>query len=122
MPSRKAVDLYGIVNCDQVKKARAWFATEQLDVRFHDFKTEPPTAALVNGWLSHLPWDQLINRRGTTWRLLDESKRPTDAASALAAVLAQPTLIKRPIVSSGAMLLVGFDAARFAKAFRDDHA
>jgi arsenate reductase len=68
MPKQQALDLYGIVNCDQVKKARVWLAQAGREVTFHDFKKEPPSKALLDQWLKQLPWDQLVNRRGTTWR------------------------------------------------------
>ena len=117
MPKQQALDLYGIVNCDQVKKARAWLAAAGYEVTFHDFKKEVPSKALVEQWLRHLPWDQLVNRRGTTWRQLPEAERPSDKLSAIGAMLERPTLIKRPVVSFGDQLLVGFDADLFKKTF-----
>jgi arsenate reductase len=117
MPKQQALDLYGIVNCDQVKKARVWLAQAGREVTFHDFKKEPPSKALLDQWLKQLPWDQLVNRRGTTWRQLPESERPTDKKSAIGAMLERPTLIKRPVVSFGGQLLVGFDADLFHQTF-----
>jgi Spx/MgsR family transcriptional regulator len=117
MPKQQAVELYGIVNCDSVKKARAWLAAAGREVQFHDFKKEPPSKALIEQWLKHLPWDELVNRRGTTWRLLAEDQRPTSKTAAIGAVLERPTLIKRPVVCFGNQLLVGFDPDLYQKTF-----
>lgn len=105
--------LYGIPNCDTVKRARAWFAGQGRDVRFHDFRKDGVPAAELDRWIAHLGWERLLNRQGTTWRRLDEATRAgvTDAASARALMLAQPSVIKRPVVDWGSTLTVGFDPA-----------
>ncbi len=113
MPDAVTVDLYGIVNCEQVKKARRWLEEEGVTHHFHDFKKEPPDAALVTGWLKRVGWDTVVNRRGTTWRSLAETRRPKDDASALVAVLEQPSLIKRPVLVAKGQLVFGFDSEKY---------
>ncbi|MDP9900075.1 ArsC family reductase [Variovorax ginsengisoli] len=113
-----ATTLYGIPNCDTVKRARQWLDTHGVAYRFHDFKKEgvPPDA--LDGWLQALGWEALVNRRGTTWRRLDEVTRAsvTDTASARAVLIAQPSLIKRPVVAWDGTkeVTTGFDAEAWA--------
>jgi arsenate reductase len=106
--------LFGISNCDTVKRARAWLAEHRVDYRFHDFKKEGVPEAELDRWLARPGWEALVNRRGTTWRRLDEATRASvvDAASARAALLANPSLIKRPVVNWGGKtgVTTGFDA------------
>jgi len=106
--------LYGITNCDTVKRARAWLTEHGVDYRFHDFKKEGVPEAELDRWLVAPGWEALVNRRGTTWRRLDDATRAgvVDAASARAALLANPSLIKRPVVNWGGKTGVstGFDA------------
>jgi len=111
--------LYGIPNCDTVKRARAWFATRGLDVDFVDYKKTPPTRALLEGWLAHVDADTLVNRSGTTWRKLGDAERAGAAKrdGAIALMLANPSLIRRPVIEHGGALLVGFDADRYARTF-----
>jgi arsenate reductase (glutaredoxin) len=92
--------VYGIANCDTVKKARAWLAAHGVEYRFHDFKKDGVPAAELDEWLAQFGWEQLVNRQGTTWRKLDPSlqARVQDNASARALLLAQPSAIKRPVV------------------------
>ena len=105
--------LYGIPNCDTVKRARAWLAAHGHDASFHDFKKAGVPPEALDRWISDLGWERLLNRQGTTWRKLDDATRAavTDAASARAVMLAQPSVIKRPVVDWGGALTVGFDAA-----------
>lgn len=107
------ITLYGIPNCDTVKKARAWLNEHGTEAAFHDFKKQGVPPNQVDQWLKALDWETLINRKGTTWRKLDEAQRAavTDAASAKALMLAQASVIKRPVVvwADGAVT-VGFDA------------
>ena len=112
------VTVYGIPNCDTVKKARVWLADEALDVSFHDFKKQGVPADLLPGWLAAVGWETLVNRKGTTWRKLDEATRlaVVDEASATALMLAQPSVIKRPVVVWGdGAVSVGFSAEAFAQ-------
>jgi arsenate reductase len=113
--------LHGIPNCDQVRRARAWFAARGLPVEFIDFKRTPPTAALVERWLAQVTPDALLNRAGTTWRGLPEAGRAQAAtrAGAVALMVAHPSLIRRPVIEHGGAVLVGFDADRYARTFHD---
>lgn len=92
--------LYGIPNCDSVKQARAWLAERSQDYRFHDFKTRGLPEDRLDVWLQGPGWRTLLNRQGTTWRKLsiDQQAAVVDAASARALLLAQPSLVKRPVV------------------------
>lgn len=115
------ITLYGIANCDTVKKARAWLAAEEIEFAFHDFKRDGLSQALLGEWLRSAGWEVLLNRKGTTWRRLDDDARAavTDAASASALMLAQPSLVKRPVVRwADGSISVGFDPALFAQASR----
>jgi arsenate reductase (glutaredoxin) len=104
--------LYGIPNCDTVKKARAWLTAQGRDYTFHDFRKAgvPPQ---IDAWLKAVGWQKLLNRQGTTWRKLDAATQAgvVDEASARALMLAQPSVIKRPVVDWGDGITVGFDAA-----------
>ncbi len=111
------VTLYGIANCDTVKRARAWLAGQGVDYRFHDFKREGVPPAQLDAWLAALGWQRLLNTKGTTWRQLDEPVRAAvgDAASARALMLASSSVIKRPVVQwADGTLTVGFDADDWA--------
>ncbi|MGY8904314.1 MAG: arsenate reductase [Burkholderiales bacterium] len=92
--------VYGIANCDTVKKARAWLAQRGLAHRFVDFKKTPPTPELLTVWMAQLDWDILLNRQGTTWRKLSPAQQAAvvDAKSAAALMLAQASVIKRPVI------------------------
>jgi arsenate reductase len=111
------ITLYGIPNCDTVKKARTWLTAQGLAHQFHDFKKQGVPEAALDAWLAAAGWEKLVNRKGTTWRGLDEATRTaiTDAASARALLLAHASVIKRPVVvwSDGAVT-VGFDPADWA--------
>ncbi|CAN5872574.1 ArsC family reductase [soil metagenome] len=112
-----SITLYGIPNCDTVKKARAWLAEQEVVYAFHDYKRQGVPADLLDGWMTRLGWERLLNRQGTTWRKLPEATRQgvTDAAGARRVMLAQASVIKRPVVDWGdGRLTVGFDAAEWA--------
>ena len=113
-----ALTLFGIPNCDTVKKARAWLAAHDRDVHFHDFKKAGVPEDRLDAWLRAAGWERLLNRQGTSWRQLDEATRATvaDAAGAKRVMLAQPSTIKRPVVEwpDGA-ITVGFDAADWSR-------
>jgi len=111
------ITLYGISNCDTVKKARTWLDEQGVTVQFHDFKKSGVPAARLDAWLKEVGWERLLNRKGTTWRKLDEGLREStvDAASARRVMLDQPSVIKRPVVEwSDGRITVGFDAADWA--------
>lgn len=115
--------LYGIPNCDTVRKARQWLDAHGVAYRFHDFKKQGLAAQTLDEWVAALGWEPLLNRRGTTWRQLDAATQAavTDAASAKALLLRQPSLIKRPVVAwdatapSGTAFSVGFSEAQWAQ-------
>ena len=112
------VTLYGIRNCDTVKKARAWLDANDIDHAFHDYKIAGVDPARLAGWAAEVGWEVLLNRAGTTFRRLDPSERSDiDQASALRLMAAHPSLIKRPLVERDGALIVGFKADRFAEAF-----
>jgi len=110
------ITVYGIPNCDTVKRARSWLAEHGIDYNFHDFKKQGVPPAELDAWLQAPGWEAVLNRRGTTWRQLDEATRAavTDAASARPVLLANPSLIKRPVVQwqPDAPVSVGFEPAR----------
>lgn len=102
--------LYGIDTCDQVRKARSWLRANQVDFAMHDFRKDGLTPELLGHWMSHLPWDALLNRRGTSWRQLEPARRAAivDQASACELMLQVPTLVRRPVLEIGERILVGF--------------
>ena len=110
--------LYGIPNCDTVKRARACLAGQGVVLQFHDFKKAGVPPDRLNDWLASAGWERLLNRQGSTWRKLDDATRAAvvDAASAKALMLAQASVIKRPVVEwADGSITVGFDAADFAR-------
>lgn len=111
--------IYGIPNCDQVRKARAWLQAAGVAYQFHDFKIDGLQPVHLSGWMRHVPWDALLNRRGTTWRRLDETRRAsvTDQRSAIELMLAEPSLVKRPVLQHGQRILVGFSEPLYAALF-----
>ena len=106
--------VYGIPNCDSVKKARAWIAARGLDGRFHDFRKDGLPPDRLDAWIAAAGWERVLNRKGTTWRRLDEAARAAvvDAKTARDAMLAQPSLVKRPVIEwDDGRITVGFDPA-----------
>ncbi len=109
--------LYGIPNCDTVKRARAWLTDHGVEHHFHDFKKAGVPVARLDAWLAAAGWERVLNRQGTTWRKLDEAAKAAvaDAASARALMLAQASVIKRPVVEwPDGRITVGFDVADWA--------
>jgi arsenate reductase len=116
----KHVTLYGIPNCDTVKKARTWLDANSVAYTFHDFKKAGLDAALVSTWLKDLPWDVLVNRKGTTWRGLSDERKAsiTDNASATALMVELPSIVKRPVLqANGQATQVGFTDALYQQIF-----
>lgn len=110
------IKIYGIKNCDTLKKTLKWFDAQNADYQFIDYKKEAPTQALAQQFLAAHPWETVINKRGTTWRKLDdETKNSMTETKAVDLMLEQPSIIKRPIVVSNDTILVGFDEAAFQK-------
>ena len=105
----KAVTIYGIKNCDTMKKARAWLDDHSVAYAFHDYKTQGIERAKLEGWAAKAGWETLLNRAGTTFRKLpDGDKENLNEKNAIALMLAQPSLIKRPVLEAGRELLIGF--------------
>lgn len=112
------VTVYGIKNCDTMKKARAWLDEHGVRYDFHDYKTSGIERERLEGWIKKVGWEVLLNRAGTTFRKLpDADKADVDERKAVKLMLAQPSMIKRPVVEQGAKVLVGFDQARYKMAF-----
>jgi len=111
------VTMYGIKNCDTIKKARAWLDEHAIAYAFHDYKTagvEPPSLAR---WIAAEGWETVLNRAGTTFRKLpDADRQDLDAGKATALMLAQPSMIKRPVLEYPGGLLIGFAPERYARA------
>jgi arsenate reductase (glutaredoxin) len=106
-----AITLYGIPNCDTVKKARAWLAQQGVEHQFHDFRKQGVPPEHLDRWLHSPGWEKLLNRQGTTWRRLDQASQlqAGNASGARALMLAQPGIIKRPVVEWGdGQVTVGF--------------
>ena len=111
------IKLYGIRNCDTVKKARQWLADRNVAYDFHDYKSEGIDPARLSGWAREVGWERLLNRSGTTFRKLpDADKQAIDEARALALMVGQPSMIRRPVIEGAGPLLVGFDADLYRQA------
>lgn len=107
--------LYGIPNCDTVKKARAALDARGVGYAFHDYKKAGVDPALLTDWIARVGWERLLNRQGTTFRKLpDEQKTDLTSAKAAAIMLANPSAIRRPIIDLGDELVIGFDPERYA--------
>ncbi|MEG2735536.1 ArsC family reductase [Hafnia paralvei] len=108
--------LYGIKNCDTIKKARKWLEEQQVVYQFHDYRADGLEPALLHTFIAQLGWEALLNTRGTTWRKLDESLRNsiTDADSAAELMLEHPAIIKRPLLAHNDHMLLGFKPEQYA--------
>ena len=111
------VTLYGIKNCDTMKKARTWLDSRSIDYDFHDYKASGIERAKLEAWSKHVGWEKLLNRTGTTFRKLADAERANiDAAKAFRLMVEQPSMIKRPVLELGRTLLVGFSPESYEKA------
>lgn len=109
--------IYGIKNCDTMKKAFAWLDAKGIAYEFHDYKKSGISAEKLEAWEKALGWEALINRKGTTWRKLDAATQAgINREAALQLMQEQTSLIKRPVVEQGKILLTGFDEASWQKA------
>ena len=116
--SKTAVTIYGIKNCDTMKKARAWLDRRGIAYAFHDYKTAGVERSRLEAWSREVGWETLINRAGTTFRALpDKDKSALAENKALALMAAQPSIIKRPVLDIGGKLLVGFKPEQYEQAF-----
>ncbi|CAN5153510.1 ArsC family reductase [soil metagenome] len=112
------VTIYGIKACDTMVKARAWLADHAVAYDFHDYKTAGIDRARLQGWIREVGWEVLLNKAGTTFRKLpDADKAPLDEAKAIALMLAQPSMIKRPVLETAGKLLVGFKPEAYDATF-----
>ncbi|MGC8537242.1 MAG: ArsC family reductase [Rhizomicrobium sp.] len=110
--------IFGIPNCDTMKKARDWLDRHHIAYRFHDYRKDGVPEALLAGWVTELGWEALLNRKGTTFRKLPESARAgLNAHRALALMCAQPSLIRRPVLDTGQRRVVGFAPQVYATLF-----
>jgi arsenate reductase len=114
----KAVTIYGIKNCDTMKKARAWLEAQGIAYDFHDYKSAGIARGVLEGWIRKTGWETLLNRAGTTFRKLpDADKEGLTEKKAVALMVAQPSMIKRPVLDVGGTLLVGFKPDQYKDAF-----
>ncbi len=118
MSKNKSVALYGIKSCDTMKKARVWLDEHGVDYVFHDYKAEGVEKAALERWAKQVGWEVLLNRAGTTFRkLADKDKTGLDDQKAIALMIAQPSMIKRPVLDIGGNVFVGFKPETYEKAF-----
>jgi len=112
--------LYGIPNCNTVKKARTWLTENGIDISFHDFKKQGVSEELLKIWVKQVSWEKLVNRQGTTWRQLpDEAKDAVcDETSAIRLMLEKSSVIKRPVLEMDGKIILGFDEAIYQTLFR----
>lgn len=110
--------LYGIPNCDTMKKARAWLTEQGIDYQFHDYKKAGIDAALLNQWISQTGWEALLNRRGMTWRKVPQDiKDSIDGVKAIDLMLQNPSIIKRPVLDHAEKIHVGFKPELYTQIF-----
>lgn len=108
--------LYGIKNCDTVKKSRRWLEDRGIEYQFHDFRQDGLDKKLLSSWVEQLGWEVIVNKRSTTWRnLSDKDKSISSNEQSIKLLLANPTLIKRPVVQNNKTLFVGFKETDFNK-------
>lgn len=111
--------VFGIPNCSSVKKARNWLDANAVPYTFHDFRKNGISPALIEGWLAQVDWEILLNRKGTTWRMLPEDRKAAivDADSAANLMLELPSVIKRPVLVTGDRIQVGFSETLYQQIF-----
>ncbi len=111
--------LYGIPNCDTVKKARAWLTAHDVDYEFHDYKKQGVDAALLAKWMAKAGWESVINRKGLTWRKLSDAEKAQimDDASAIQLAQDKPSVIKRPAFEHKSKLILGFNESEYKNIF-----
>lgn len=110
------IKLYGIKNCDTVKKARAWLESKKIDYYFHDYRVDGVTEKQIKQWIAELGMDAMVNKRSTTWKELDEkTKENLNEKNVIKVFLEHPTLIKRPLLDNGKVRYVGFKEDDYKK-------
>ena len=113
--------IYGIKNCNTVKSALDWLKKKNIEFEFHDYKTKGITDAKLKAWSKQVGWESLVNKRGTTWRQLDEAiqKKVTSEGAAIELMKEKTSVIKRPLIEKdGKVVALGFDEAEYAKQFK----
>lgn len=111
-----SITMYGIPNCDSVKKTKLWLAENDVEYDFHDYKKLGTDKDTLKAWSKVVGWENLINRRGTSWRKLSESERSDlTETRAIGLMIANPSLIKRPVITVDDTVMVGFDESAFAE-------
>lgn len=114
------IRVYGISNCDSCRKTLKWLQAADAAYEFHDVRTQPLKASIIDNWTHQLGWQHLVNRRSTTWRGLDDAQRAAiDEGSVAKTLLAHPTLMKRPVIVIGDAVTVGFDEATLKAALEE---
>ncbi|MDX8411968.1 MAG: arsenate reductase [Mariprofundaceae bacterium] len=110
--------IYGVPNCDTMKKARAWLAELGIDAVFHNYKKDGVSTQMLSAWCTRLDWEVLLNKRGTSWRRLPESARmDINKGKAIELMAAHPSLIKRPVLDVDGQLHAGFSSERYSRIF-----
>lgn len=110
------VTMYGIANCDTIRKARRWLDENGIEYRFHDYRKDGIDTAQLQAWSAEFGWEKLLNRRGTTWRKLSDAEREgLNRERAIALLLKYPAMIKRPLLDTGSQRLLGFAAEDYQK-------
>lgn len=113
-----SIILYGIKNCDTVKKTQRWLEAQQIEYTFHDFRVNGPTKDMLKDILKHVDWETLLNKRGTTWRKLSENqKQDISKQKTIALMHENPALIKRPVLYHKGAYLVGFNEDKYEEVF-----
>ena len=103
--------IYGISNCDTVKKAKNWLDQHSIDYQFHDFRKQGLDETTINQWLKTVPWDKILNKRSTSWRNLDISiQQAVNSSNVVSLLVENPTLIKRPVMDVNGTITIGFNA------------
>ncbi|WP_375751035.1 ArsC family reductase [Vibrio sp. HN007] len=112
------IKMYGIPNCDTIKKAKKWLQDAEIDFEFHDYRKQGVDQAMVKAFCEQLGWEQVLNKRGTTYRQLTQEQKDTlNEENAIALLVESPAMIKRPILSVNDSLYIGFKADQYASVF-----
>lgn len=112
------ITIYGIKNCDTVKKAIKWLDENKVEYHFHDYKKEGISEEKLKAFTNQFGWEKVVNSRGTTFRKLEESQKPTNESEAIALMKEQTSIIKRPILQGDEIFLIGFKADEYEAAFK----
>lgn len=113
------ISMYGIPNCDTIKKAKKWLEANGIDYEFHNYKKQGITKAKLKDWCKQVDWEILLNRRGTTWRKLDDAtKEGINKTSAIDIMAEETSIIKRPVIEAGDKIIVGFSEDEYKSTFK----